>query len=152
MMLDYEYALFTAEDPIKILIDASRKLPLHKRYKMAGHIRRASSLVKQCKKFRDIVIDEKNPNHMFIGLTFTSFFGTKLDRHRYMQVPRDIALDYVKYLTHSNVSKKVGVIDDKYMRAITKVIMDNSKGIDSFVKAFLSIRLAQDELDKLQSA
>lgn len=147
MMLDFEYALFSGEDPIALLKDAAKKLPIHKRFKLAPHIRKAAALVKQCEPFRKIVRDEKNPNNMMIGLTFSAFFGETIDKSTFMVIPRNVAYDYLRYMR-----KAADVGDDKYMKGITNLVMSHSDHIDTFVKAFLSIRIAQGELDKLQSA
>ena len=146
-MYEFEYALFTTEDPIEKLKSVAKKLPMHKKFKLAPHVRRAAALTKQAKKSRDIITDDKSVTCMLIGLSFASYFGEKLDKDRYMLIPRDITDDYLIYLINSPEKR-----DDKYMKQVTNLIQANRKGIDSFVKAFLSIRVAQGELDKLQSA
>ena len=40
-------------------------------------------------------------------------------------------------------------LDDKYLKKVNTLICNNSNSIDYFIKAFLSIRLAQGELNKL---
>ena len=147
-MLDFEYALFTKEDPIKLLKDASSKLPIHKKFKIAPHIRRASAAVNKCKKFRDIVTSEDNVVCIDIGSTFASYFGQKVDKGIYLAIPKSAAKEYVEFLESSC---KDTIRSDKYMESITKLILYHSDYIDAFVKAFLSIRLAQGELDKLKS-
>ena len=147
-MLDFEYALFTKEDPIKLLKDASSKLPIHKKFKIAPHIRRASAAVNNCKKFRDIVAIEDNPVCNDIGSTFASYFGQKVDKGIYLAIPKSAAKEYVEFLESSC---KDTIRSDKYMESITKLILYHSDHIDAFVRAFLSIRLAQGELDKLKS-
>ena len=144
-MLDFEYCLFTSEDPIEKLKSEAKSLPFHKKLKIAPYIRRAQSLTTKCKKFRDIIIDENNTNNIALGFTFASYFGEKLDKHQYLCIPSDVPWDYLSYV------KDVGVVeDDKYMKKVTALILSHSDSIDAFVKAFLSIRLAQGKLDKLK--
>ena len=50
------------------------------------------------------------------------------------------------------MNKAADVGDDKYMKKVTNLILANSDSIDAFVKAFHSIRIAQGEITKLQSA
>lgn len=147
-MLDFEYALFTKEDPIKLLKDAASKLPFHKKIKIAPHIRRASAAVGKCKDFREIIITDKNVVCTDIGTTFAAYFGRNIDKGIYLSIPNNPAKDYVDYLEKSC---RDTIRSDKYMESITKLIIYHSDYIDAFVKAFLSIRLAQGELDKLKS-
>ena len=79
-MFDFEYCLFTSEDPIEKLKDEAKSLPFHKKLKIAPYIRRAQALTKKCKKFRDIIIDDDNHNNIALGFTFASYFGEKLDK------------------------------------------------------------------------
>ena len=155
MMLDFEYALFTKEDPIKLLKDASSKLPIYRKFKIAPHIRRASAAVNKCKKFRDIVTSEDNVVCIDIGSTFASYFGQKVDKGIYLAIPKSAAKEYVQFLESSckdTIAPDLPACrSDKYMESITKLILHHSDYIDAFVKAFLSIRLAQGELDKLKS-
>ena len=101
IMLDFEYALFTKEDPIKLLKDASSKLPIHKKFKIAPHIRRASAAVNKCKKFRDIVTSEDNVVCIDIGSTFASYFGQKVDKGIYLAIPKSAAKEYIEFLESS---------------------------------------------------
>lgn len=114
---------------------------------MVPHINRCKSLYLKCKKFREILRDDKNPNHMLIGMTFSAFFGETIDKGVFAVLPKDVTYAYLSYL-----SKNVHVADDKYMRSATNFILANSDGIDAFVKTFLCIRLAQGEIDKLKTA
>jgi len=145
MNLDYEYTLFTKDDPIAQLKSEAKSLPFHKKLKIGPYIRRAEALTKKSKKFRDIITDETNNNNILVGYTFASYFGEKLDRHQFLAIPRDVSYDFIKYMNNSSVKD-----DDKYMRRVTSLILAHSDSIDAFVKAFLSIRLAQGELDKLK--
>jgi len=146
-MLDYEYAVFTKEDPIKLLKDGCKGLSLLKRHKISPYIRRSEALLKKAQKFRDIITDEYVQNNMLLGYMFAAYFGEKLDKHKYLSIPRDVSYEFIRYLSKSEISK-----DDKYMKNATNIILAHSDSIDAFVKAFLSIRHAQGELDKLQSA
>lgn len=144
-MLDFEYVLFTTEDPIEKLKSAAKTLPFHKKLKIGPYIRRAEALTKKSSKFRRIICDDKNQNNTFIGFCFASYFGEKLDRHKFLSLPRDVSYDFIRYINTSPMKE-----DDKYMRKATSLILSHSDSIDAFVKAFLSIRLAQGELDKLK--
>ena len=145
--MDFEYCLFTEEDPISLLKKESSKLSIPKKFKIAPYIRRANALVKKSKKFRDIVVDEQNPTNNLIGMCFASYFGNKLDKTKFFLVPRDITIDFLRFMTEFTEKQ-----DDKYMKKVANLIASHSDSIDAFVKAFLSIRLAQGELDKLKSA
>ena len=147
-MLDFEYALFTKEDPIKLLKDAGSTLSIPRKVRYAPHVRRAQALVKKSQKFRDIITSERDLVGTVIGSTFSAYFGNKLDRGLYLAIPSDISKDYIEFI---EVACKDFKISDKYMEGIIKVILHHSDYIDAFVKAFLSIRLAQGELDKLKS-
>ena len=146
-MLEFEYSLFTTEDPISKLKSVAKRLPIQKKFKLAPHIRRAAGLVKQSKKFRDIITDDKSIVSLFIGLSFASYFDEKLDKDRFILIPRNITEDYIQYVLNGPNGE-----DDKYMKQVINLIRAHKREIDSFVKAFLSIRVAQGELDKLQSA
>ena len=147
MMLDFEYGLFSGEDPIALLVKDARSIPFQRRWKAASSIRRAKALYSQSKKFRDIIRDDKNPNNMMIGLTFSAFFGETIDRGGFMVLPRSVTYEYLRYM-----AKAADVGDDKYMKKVTNLILAHSDSIDAFVKAFHSIRIAQGEIDKLKSA
>lgn len=143
-----EYFLFTKEDPIAKLVDDAKEISLHKRWKAATYIRRAIAAMRKCKKFRDIITSEESVMHTDIGTSFIEYFDAKVDSGKFIAIPNDVAKDYVTFLeTHY----KSSITSDKYMEKITKVILYHSDYIDAFVKAFLSIRLAQGELDKLKS-
>ena len=120
-MLDFEYALFTKEDPIEMLVADARAISLHKRWKAAPHIRRAAALCRQSKKFSDLIQDD-NAGNLMVGLTFCSFFGEVIDRNGFVVISRDVAYDYAKYF-----QKSVNVDDDKYMRRIVNLIQAHSK-------------------------
>ncbi len=147
-MLDFEYALFTKEDPIKLLKDAGSDLSIPRKIKYAPHVRRAQALVKKSQKFRDIITSERDIISSVIATTFSAYFGNQLDRGLYLAIPSNVTKDYVEFIEAACKDFK---LTDKYMEKITKVILYHSDYIDAFVKAFLSIRLAQGELDKLKS-
>lgn len=147
MTSEIEYGLFSGEDPIAMLVKEAKKVPLHRRWKIAPYINRAKALIHKAKKFRDIILDDKNPNNMLIGLTFTAYFGQSIDKSGFMVLPRNISYEYLRYM-----NKAADVGDDKYMKKVTNLILANSDSIDAFVKAFHSIRIAQGEITKLQSA
>lgn len=146
MIPDIEYALFTTEDPIKLLKDAGKKLSITNKFKYAPHIRRASAMVAKSKKWRDLLTNDKNPVYDSIATAFATYFGLKLDKSTFFAIPRDITLDFIKFINENATG-----VDDKYMKKVNALIIAHSDYIDAFVKAFLSIRLAQGELDKLQS-
>jgi len=146
-MTDIEYSLFTTEDPIKLLKKSASSLPIHKRFKIAPIINKSKALTKKAKPFRDIILDETTPNGMLIGYMFASYFGEKIDKHKYLSIPKDTAMDFLIYLGNSGIER-----DDKYMRKVVKLIVAHSESIEAFIMAFLSIRQAQGELNKLQTA
>ena len=148
IMLDFEYLLFTKEDPIKSLKVSASKLPIHKKFKIAPHIRRAQAAIKKCDKFRDIITSEDTIMHTDIGTSFAMYFGAVIDKGVFLSIPSNTAKDYLKYVSKNCTSD---MTSDKYMERVTKVILHHSDYIDAFVKAFLSIRLAQRELDTLKS-
>lgn len=152
-MLDFEYSLFTTEDPIKLLKTEAAKLPFHKKIKIAPHIRRASAAVNKCKKFRDIITNSDNVIFDDIGASFARYFGRKIDKGQFMSLPKHPTREFVEYMASScgDIITPNKIRNDKYMESITKIILSHSDYIDAFVKAFLSIRLAQGELDKLKS-
>ena len=147
-MLDFEYALFTKEDPIKLLKDAGSSLSIPRKVKYAPHVRRANALVKKCGKVRDIITKENDVVSTVVATTFSTYFGKKIDCGPYLAIPSDVSKDYIEFI---EIACKGYKITDKYMEGIIKVILQHSDYIDAFVKAFLSIRLAQGELDKLKS-
>jgi hypothetical protein len=145
-MIQTEYYMFTKENPCERIKDYAKKLSLAKKWKIAPHIRRAEALVRKSQKFRDIICDEENQYNHIVGLMFSAYFGEKIDKYKYTAVPRDISFDFLGYIKNHPISD-----DDKYMKKVTTLILSHSDQIDAFVKAFLGIRLAQSELDKLQS-
>lgn len=151
-MLDYEYCLFTREDPIELLKGAASKLPLHKKFKIAPHIRRAQASVKKCEKFRNIITDDSSDIFNDIGSTFARYFGMKVDKGQFLAIPKCAYREYVEFMASScgDIITPNKISNDKYMESITKLILLHSDHIDAFVKAFLNIRLAQGELDKLK--
>lgn len=146
-MLDFEYALFSGDDPIALLKSEASKISIHKRFKIAPYIRRASALCRQSKKFADLIRDDVNPNNTMIGITFCAFFGDFIDKGGFVVISRDVARDYASY-----VKKRANVGDDKYMKRMTNLILAHSDQINAFVKAFHSVRVAQGEIDKLKTA
>ena len=145
MSLDFEYCLFTTEDPIEKLKAEAKNLPIHKKFKISPYIRRSSALVDKSNKFRKLITDDNNYNNMLVGYSFASYFGEKLDKHQFLAIPRDVSYDFIRYVNSNPMTE-----DDKYMKRLNSLILSHSDGIDAFVKAFLSIRLAQGELDKLK--
>lgn len=145
-MLDFEYALFTKEDPIEMLINDAKGISFHKRWKAAPYIRRAAALYRKSKKFADLIQDDVNPNNTMIGVTFSAFFGETIDKRGFVVISRDVARDYAAY-----VKKRANVGDDKYMKRMTNLILAYSEQINAFVKAFHSVRVAQGEIDKLKT-
>ena len=147
-MNNCEYVLFTKEDPIAMLKSASSDLSIPKKIKIAAHIRRASAAMRKCKKFRDIITSEDTVIHTDISSSFTNYFENKIDNGAFIAIPNNTAEEYVQFLEKHYATN---ASSDKYIEKITKVILYHSDYIDAFVKAFLSIRLAQGELDKLKS-
>ena len=133
-MLDFEYALFTKEDPIKLLKDASSKLPIHKKFKIAPYIRRASAAVNKCKKFRDILTEEDHLICSNISSTFALYFGKEVDKGRYLAIPKSAAKEYFEFyktkcektikplLDSHYYGKGYKFSTDKYIKIIAAII------------------------------
>ena len=147
-MRNCEYVLFTKNDPIEMLKSSASTLSIPRKLKIASYIRRAQVAMRKCKKFRDIITSEDSVIHTDIGSSFTNYFETKIDNGTFIAIPNNTAEEYVSFLEKYY---KSSITSDKYMEKITKIILYHSDYIDAFVKAFLSIRLAQGELDKLKS-
>lgn len=144
--MNVEYYLFSKEDPIQKLNALAKGLPIHKKMKIAPYIRRAKALVKSSDSFRTILGAEDNTFDGFIGTLFVLYFEQKVDKKGFVVVSRDPSFDFISF-----VNKFSGQLDitDKYIHTATTKILANAKAIDSFIKAFMSIRLAQGEMNKL---
>lgn len=144
--MNVEYYLFSNEDPIQKLNALAKRLPIHKKMKVAPYIRRAKALAKSSDSFRTILSADENTLDGFIGTLFVLYFEEKVDKKGFVVVSRDPSYDFLKFIT--KVSSQLD-ITDKYIHNATTKILANAKAIDSFIKAFMSIRQAQGELNKL---
>ena len=149
-MMEAPYYLFTKEDPIDHLVSRAKKIPLSRRWKAAPLITRARVFSKKSKSFRDILTQDKSPICELISVTFTQYFDSQIDNGKFVVIPKDPSYDFIKFL--SNILKKGVKMDDKYLKKATNLTLQNSDAIDAFVKAFHSIRMAEDMVNKLQSS
>ncbi len=149
-MMEAPYYLFTKEDPIDRLVTNAKKIPISRRWKAAPLITRARVFSKKSQSFRDILTQEKSPICELIAVTFTQYFDRQIDNGRFVVIPKDPSYDFIKFL--STILKKGVKMDDKYLKKATNLTLQHSDAIDAFVKAFHSIRMAEDMVNKLQSS
>lgn len=146
--MDLEYLLFSQEDPIERMKAQAAPLNKYRKAKVGPLIRRAEAMVRRCQPFRNILMSEDQMSDI-ISTSFVMFFDAKITRKNFVAVPRDPSFEFVKYI--SGLMENGIRLDDKYLRKANTIILNNSDAIDAFVKAFISIRLAKSELDKLSS-
>lgn len=147
MKINFEYYLFSKEDPIASLKDYAKDLTLSQKRKVSPYIRRAEGTTKTIKKFRDFLMDDNLLSDV-IGSAFMLYFDTYIDKRKYLCIPRDAAHDFSKYW--ESIVTKSDEADAKYMKKVNSVMSSNIKFIDPFIKAFLSIRIAQLEIAKFK--
>jgi len=150
MNLEVEYYLFSHEDPIKQLKTQASTLSLGKKRKISPHIKKAEAMLRKAKPFRDMLVNDTNEIHDIIAQCFVVYFDTYVDKGRFVAISKDPSFEFVKY-----VSGMMGTgmrLDDKYLRKVNTLICRYSDSIDAFIKAFLNLRIAQDELSKLITA
>lgn len=147
-MMDLEYYLFSQEDPIERMKEMAAPLNKYRKAKVAPYIRRAEAMVRKCEPFRKLLMAEDQMSDI-ISTSFVMFFDSKIVRSNFLVIPKDPSFEFVKYV--SGLMANGILLDDKYLKKANTIILNNSDAIDAFVKAFLSIRLAKSELDKLSS-
>ena len=78
-----EYSMFTEEDPTKVLKSLAKQLPLHKRWKIAPHIRRADAMVKKSQKWRDVISSDAFLDEV-VASAFVLYFDQKVDKNKFI--------------------------------------------------------------------
>jgi len=144
--MNVEYYLFTKEDPIIKLRAKAKGLSIRSKMKVAPHIRSCESFMRKSKRFRDLINQETALSEI-IGSIFVLFFDEKIDKRKFMSIPRDTSTDFLVFF-----GTCVAAMDDKYIKKAQKIIISLSDDINYFVRAFHSIRLAQGEIDKLKKS
>ena len=149
--MDLEYYMFSHEDPIAKLKDLAMPLGVAKKRKVSPYINRANAMVRRAQPFREMILNE--PDNEIIEIMASSFvlyFDACVDKGKFLSIAKDPAFEFVKYV--SGLMKNGIRLDDKYLKKVNTLICNNSDSIDYFIKAFLSIRLAQGELNKVLTA
>ena len=144
--MNVEYYLFTKEDPVTKLKAMAKGLSIRSKMKVAPHIRSCESFMRKSKRFRDLINQETAMSEI-IGSIFVLFFEEKIDKRKFMSIPRDASTDFLVFF-----GTCVGAMDDKYIKKAQKIIISLSEDINYFVRAFHNIRLAQGEIDKLKKS
>ena len=145
---DLEYYMFSNEDPIAKLKDLAMPLNVSKKRKIAPYINRANAMLRKSQAFREMILNEPNDEIIEImSSTFVLYFDACVDKGKFISIAQDPAFEFVKYV--SGLMANGIRLDDKYLKKVNTLICNNSNSIDYFIKAFLSIRLAQGELNKL---
>lgn len=144
--MELEYYLFSQEDPIETLKLLTANMTTYRKKTVAPLIRRAEAMVRKCKPFRDVLFQEDEFSEI-IATSFVLYFDQKVSRGGFVAVARDPSFDFVKFI--SGLMKNGIQLDDKYLRKANTFIINKSDAIDAFIKAFISIRLAKAEIDKL---
>jgi len=150
MMLEPEYYLFTKEDPLKPIKDEAKSLSIPRKFKLGPHIRRAEMYVRKSKDFRDVLQCEKADLATVIATAFTLYFDSMVDKGTLTAIPSDPGLEFLSFF-NKFCSSNVKNMDDKYMKKANLLILKYSESIDSFIKAFHSIRNTKAQLNKLQT-
>ena len=144
------YYLFTGEDPIEKLIASAKTVPMTRRWKAAQSITRAKALVRKAKPFRDFINRDDEQISALVGLTFCQYFDQYIDKGKFVAIPKDPSYDFVKYM--GGLLKHGAKLDDKYLKKAVNLVLSYSDAIDAFVKAFHSIKMAEDMVNKLQTS
>jgi len=150
MTLEPEYYLFTKEDPLKSIKDDAKGLSMARKMKLGPSIRRSEMFIRKSKDFRTILQSEEADLAGVIGAAFALYFDNKVDKGRFVAIPRDCGLEFLAYFNHF-IERSTGNMDDKYIKKANSLILRYSESIDSFVKAFHSIRSTKTQLNKLQT-
>ena len=148
--MEIGYYLFTSEDPIDKLVAKAKDLPMSKRWKAAKSITRAKALVAKAKPFREFITKDDVQISALVGLSFCQYFDQYIDRGKFVSIPKDPAFEFVKYM--GGMLKHGARIDDKYLKKAVNLVLSYSDAIDAFVKAFHSIKMADDLVNKLQTS
>lgn len=145
--LELAYILFTANNPIDVLKDKASSLSTYRKKQLAPLIRRADHFTKRSEKFRKLIRDWDQLSDL-IGFVFIDFFENHINNKGMIVMDRSIAARFAVYLSALKRNGK-HLVPDKYTHKAQKIIMDHDKEIDAFVKAFHSIRMAEQKLESL---
>ena len=143
-MRNYEYALFTEDDPLKMMRDDCKSLKFFQKTKLAPYIRRAEQA---SRKAKDWCYFMTNRGDAGICTLFMMYFDSKVDKGNLMYIPKDPGLEFQMYFVAMSNNP-----DDKYIKRSRSLIRSYSESIDYFVKAFLSIRIAKEEYKKIKAS
>ena len=144
--MELEYYLFSQEDPIETLKLLTAPMSVYRKRTVAPLIRRAEAMVKKCKPFREVLFKGDDFSEM-VATSFVLYFDQKVSRGKFVAVAKDPSFEFVKYVSGMMGGRKL--VDDKYLKKVNSFIINKSDAIDAFIKAFISIRLAKAEIDKL---
>jgi len=142
--LELEYHLYLDGNPIQTLKDDASKLTLSQKRVIGPYIRRAESFIKISEPFRKILRLDDGKDKLIdtIGIVWAHYFEHKINK-KYMVIPKDVSLDFMEYF--GTMVQKDKFPDDKYIKKAQRIILSHGKSIDAFIKAFHSIRLANDK-------
>ena len=142
--LELEYHLYLDGNPIQTLKDDASKLTLAQKRVIGPYIRRAESFIKISEPFRKLLRLDDGKDKLLdaIGVVWAHYFEHKINK-KYMVIPKDVSLDFMEYF--GSMAQKDKFPDDKYIKKAQSIILSHEKSIDSFIKAFHSIRLANDK-------
>jgi hypothetical protein len=142
--LELEYHLYLDGNPIQTLKDDASKLTLAQKRVIGPYIRRAESFIKISEPFRKLLRLDDGKDKLLdaIGVAWAHYFEHKINK-KYMVIPKDVSLDFMEYF--GSMAQKDKFPDDKYIKKAQRIILSHEKSIDAFIKAFHSIRLANDK-------
>ena len=143
-MRNYEYALFTEDDPLKMLRDDAKELKFFQKTRLAPYIRRAEQTSRKAKDWCYFMTNRADSG---ICTLFMMYFDSKVDKGNLMYIPKDPGLEFQMYFTAMTNNS-----DDKYIKRSRSLIRSYSESIDYFVKAFLSIRIAKEQYKKIKAS
>ena len=148
--IELEYHLYLAGDPLQSLKDDASKLSVSKKRVIAPYIRKAESFIKTSEPFRKLLRmeDQDNRLHDIIGLAWANYFENKINKGKMLVIPRDPSVEFMMYF--SGMLKTDRMATDKYMQKAQRLILSYEKSIDAFIKAFHSIRLANEKYNSLK--
>ena len=142
--LELEYHLYLDGNPIQTLKDDASKLTLAQKRVICPYIRRAESFIKISEPFRKLLRLDDGKDKLLdaIGVVWAHYFEHKINK-KYIVIPKDASLDFMEYF--GSMVQKDKFPDDKYIKKAQRIILSHEKSIDAFIKAFHSIRLANDK-------
>ena len=142
--LELEYHLYLDGNPIQTLKDDASKLTLAQKRVIGPYIRRAESFIKISEPFRKLLRLDDGKDKLLdaIGVVWAHYFEPKIIKN-YIVIPKDASLDFIEYF--GSMAQKDKFPDDKYIKKAQRIILSHEKSIDAFIKAFHSIRLANDK-------